>query len=80
MDMSKAFDMVSWKELFTTLVNRGIKPIFLRLLVYIYTNQEYTVKWGDSLANYFNISNGVRQGGRGRQSFINARQSRGNNF
>ena len=44
MDMSEAFDMVCWKELFTTLVSRGIKPIFLRLLVYIYTNQEYTVK------------------------------------
>ena len=46
MDMSKAFDMVKWEELFSTLLKRGVEPIFLRLLIYIYTNQKYTVKWG----------------------------------
>ena len=61
--MSKAFDMVKWKQLFETLSNRGLSPIFVRLLIYMYTNQQYTVKWGDQLANYFGVKNGVRQGG-----------------
>ena len=29
----------------------------------MYRNQQYTVKWGSSIAPYFTISNGVRQGG-----------------
>ena len=37
--------------------------MFLRLLIYIYKNQQYTVKWGQSFAPYFNVKNGVRQGG-----------------
>ena len=61
--MSKAFDIVKWSELFKTLLKRGIQPIFLRLLRYIYMNQLYTVKWGDKLSPHFDVSNGVRQGG-----------------
>ena len=30
LDMSKAFDMVKWSELFSSLIERGINPIFLR--------------------------------------------------
>ena len=63
MDMSKAFDMVDWRELFQTLLDRKIDPVYLRLLLYIYANQMYTVKWGSDVASYFNVSNGVRQGG-----------------
>ena len=63
MDMSKAFDMVSWEELFRILSQRGVEPVFLRLLIYVYTNQQYTVRWGDCLGKYFNVRNGVRQGG-----------------
>ena len=62
MDMSKAFDMVKWSELFSTLLERRVNPLFLRLLLYIYKNQQYTVKWGDKTAQYFKVSNGVRQG------------------
>ena len=36
LDMSKAFDMVKWEELFSTLLNRGVEPVILRLLIYIY--------------------------------------------
>ena len=63
MDMSKAFDMVNWTELFKTLLDRGVSPVYLRLLIYIYTNQMYTAKWGMDEALYFHVSNGVRQGG-----------------
>ena len=63
MDMSKAFDMVDWKQLFKTLLKRGVNPVYLRLLLYVYTSQKYTVKWGTAVAEFFSISNGVRQGG-----------------
>ena len=63
MNMSKAFDMVKWSELFSTLLERKINPLFLRLLLYICKNQQYTVKWGEETALFFNVSNGVRQGG-----------------
>ena len=39
MDMSKAFDMVEWGELFRTLLDRGVDPIYLRLILFIYSNQ-----------------------------------------
>ena len=63
MDMSKAFDMVKWSELFNTLLSRGVRPIFLRLLLFIYRHQQCNVKWGDEVSALFDVSNGVRQGG-----------------
>ena len=62
MDLSKAFDMVDWSELFLTLVNRKVDPIFLRILMYIYKNQQCNVKWSSSHSKMFSVSNGVRQG------------------
>ena len=55
--------MVKWSELFKTLHERGINPIFLRLYIYIYKNQQYTVKWGQATSSFFSVNNGVRQGG-----------------
>ena len=48
MDLSKAFDMVNWKELFLILRRRGVDPIFLRVLIFIYRNQKCNVKWKSS--------------------------------
>ena len=62
MDMSKAFDMVAWPQLFNTLLDRKIDPLFLRLLLHIYTNQECSVKWCNESSTTFNVTNGVRQG------------------
>ena len=62
MDMSKAFDLVEWKELFTTLMERKVEPIFLRVMLYIYMNQQCDVKWGDKNSRRFSVKNGVRQG------------------
>ena len=62
MDLSKAFDMVDWSELFHTLINRNVDPIFLRVLMYIYRNQQCNVKWSSSYSKMFAVSNGVRQG------------------
>ena len=62
MDMSKAFDMVEWGELFVNLRNRGVNAIFLRLLMFIYRNQQCDVKWAGKYSFRFSVSNGVRQG------------------
>ena len=62
MDLSKAFDMVEWFELFRVLQARAVSPVFLRTLLYIYTHQSCTVKWNGSLSDSFKVSNGVRQG------------------
>ena len=62
MDCSKAFDMVNWDHLFTKLLQRGLSPILLRLLVFIYRNQSCNVRWNGKFSHTFPVSNGVRQG------------------
>ena len=61
-DMSKAFDMVDWLFLFTDLLKRKVSPLFLRLLICIYTKQTCDVRWNHKYSHRFPISNGVRQG------------------
>ena len=39
-----------------------MEPIFLRVLIFIYRNQQCNVKWNTSLSSHFPVSNGVRQG------------------
>ena len=62
MDLSKAFDLVEWLGLFKLLIKKGISPIFLRVLMYMYRNQTCDVKWNSSHSFRFPVSNGVRQG------------------
>ena len=62
MDMSKAFDMVEWGELFTTLLDRRVDCLYLRLMLFIYRNQSCDVKWSGEYSHRFSVSNGVRQG------------------
>ena len=62
MDLSKAFDLVEWASLFKILVAKGVQPIFLRVLMFIYRNQTCDVKWNSSYSFRFQVSNGVRQG------------------
>ena len=61
LDMTKAFDHVRLDILFHKLKNR-IPGLFLRFLIYTYTNQQCTVKWDGSVSSSFTIGNGVRQG------------------
>ena len=63
MDMSKAFDMVEWTELFRTLLDRKVDPMFLRLFLFIYSNQQCNVRWCGKVSERFAVRNGVRQGG-----------------
>ena len=62
MDLSKAFDMVEWLELFQVLQEKNVAPIFLRILLYVYSHQSCSVKWNGCLSTSFTVTNGVRQG------------------
>ena len=50
MDLSKAFDMVDWKELFQTLRKRKANPILIRILIFMYWGQQCNVKWAQSFS------------------------------
>ena len=62
MDRSKAFELVSWEVLFSELLERGVSPLALRCLLFIYSNKKCNVWWGNAFSNTFNVQNGVRQG------------------
>ena len=55
-------DMVEWLNLFNVLVSRNVAPVFLRTLLFIYSNQSCDVKWNGSCSRSFRVSNGIRQG------------------
>ena len=62
-DASKAFDRVNLLTLFKILCSRGMCPIYLRLLMKIYEEQQMRIRWNNSVSDYFTISNGVKQDG-----------------
>ena len=45
------------------MIKRGIPPLLVRVQIYWYTTQTFCVKWGSVTSSYFNVTNGVRQGG-----------------
>ena len=63
LDASKAFDMVNHDKLFSILEKRGLPYPIIRFLSSWYSSQQMRVRWGSTLSNGFNVSNGVRQGG-----------------
>ena len=62
MDLSKAFDLVEWTQLFTILREKRVAPVYLRIMLFIYSNQCCEVRWGSSCSQRFKVCNGVRQG------------------
>ena len=63
LDASKAFDRVDYIKLFNKLLDRGMCPLTVRLLLNMYTKQKLQVKWNSHMSNTFDVTNGVRQGG-----------------
>ena len=62
MDMTKAFDVTVHSILFTKMFKAGLSTIFLRLLIFIYSQQFANVRWNGDVSSFFTIRNGVRQG------------------
>ena len=63
LDASKAFDRVNHWILFGKLLDRNVPNIIIRIIFIWYTHQTFIVRWGSTLSQGFNVSNGVRQGG-----------------
>ena len=62
LDCSKAFDKCKFSLLFDRLLRKGLPPIVVRVLMFIYVEQYSWVKWGDARSSQFGITNGTRQG------------------
>ena len=62
LDCSKAFDKCQFSSLFSKLMDRNLPPIVIRVLVYVYEEQEGCVKWSGVRSASFSITNGTRQG------------------
>ena len=62
-DASKAFDKISHWTLFRKLIDRNVSMYVIKVLCYWYQRQLMSVRWGYSISNGFNVTNGVRQGG-----------------
>ena len=62
LDCSKAFDKCKFSLLFKRLLDKGLPPVVIRVIAYIYMEQYGWVKWGDSKSGQMKISNGTRQG------------------
>ena len=63
LDASKAFDRVDYIKMFDKLLDRGMCPLTVRLLLNMYTKQKLQVKWDNCISHKFDVTNGVRQGG-----------------
>ena len=63
LDASKAFDKIHYGKLFSTLLQRNVNVYCIRLIVDSYVRQVSRVSWGNHLSQYFELSNGVKQGG-----------------
>ena len=62
LDCSKAFDKCKFSLLFQRLLDKGLPPVVVRVLAFIYMEQYSWVRWGDAKSSQFGIANGTRQG------------------
>ena len=62
LDCSKAFDKRRFDKLFSKLINKGLPPIVVRVLIFVYEEQTGCVKLAGKRSKYFKITNGTRQG------------------
>ena len=63
LDLSKAFDLVSYDVLWSKLRGRGIPEELLSVLQYWYRGQTNRVRWANTLSEAYGLECGVRQGG-----------------
>lgn len=71
LDASKAFDKLNHWLLFSKLLDRGLPCIIVRILINLYSNQRYVVRWASCLSQPFSVTNGAPQGRILSPSFFN---------
>ena len=54
LDATKAFDEVNYVK---CQIDRGINPVLIRCLLYMYTNQHLNISWNNSMSDYFSTTN-----------------------
>jgi len=62
LDASKAFDRVHYVRLFDLLLQRGLCPLLIKLVLFMYTHQSLSVKWQGMTSPLFDCKNGIKQG------------------
>jgi hypothetical protein len=62
LDCSKAFDLAKWDTMFSRLLERGMPPVVVRAMMFMYEEQYAWVRWGKTRSEQFSILNGTRQG------------------
>ena len=62
LDCSKAFDKCRFEKLFGKLIDKGLPPIVVRVLVFAYEEQTAWVKLAEKESISFKITNGTGQG------------------
>jgi hypothetical protein len=61
-DMSKAFDLTLHSLMFAKMLDAGVCPILVRLLIHVYAHQEANVRWNGEHSATFTVKNGCGQG------------------
>ena len=62
LDANKAFDRVNHWTLAKKLLDRNVPLHIVKLSIFWYREQEFMVRWGNSLPMIFRCANGIRQG------------------
>ena len=57
-----SFDKISHWTLFRKLIDRNVPMYLIKVLCYWYQHKLMSVRWGYSISNVFNVTNGVRHG------------------
>ena len=63
LDATKAFDRIQYCKLFQKLLDRNLPVVVIRFLLNMYTAQQARVSWNSHFSPWFDIMNGVKQGG-----------------
>lgn len=71
LDLSRAFDLVSYDKLWTKLGDAGVSPDVVAIFSYWYNNQVNSVRWGSTHSDDYSLKCGVRQGGLTSPSLFN---------
>jgi hypothetical protein len=61
-DLSKAYDKLSWEFIWRTLSEIKLPECLVNLIMHAVTSVETTVKWNGARAEYFRPQRGIRQG------------------
>ena len=62
LDYSKAFNKCKFDKLFHKRIAKGLPPVVVRVLIFMYEEQEGWVNLGGKKSSAFKLTNGTRQG------------------